>query len=77
MKGGRPKGSKNSILKQRRGDAPVMTATETCDYLRIHRSTLYRLIQGGQIPFFLIGSDYRFNREAIDEWMKDKSSPVH
>jgi excisionase family DNA binding protein len=57
-------------------DAPVMTATEASDDLRIHRSTLYRLIKRGEIPFFLVGSDYRFNREAIDEWMKAKGSPT-
>jgi excisionase family DNA binding protein len=67
MKAGRPKGVK-SETRPLSSDAPVMTATEACDYLRIHRSTLYRLIKRREIPFFLIGSDYRFNREEIDEW---------
>jgi len=43
----------------------VMTVSEVCEYLRIHRSTLYRLIKTGDLPHFRLGSDYRFNREAI------------
>jgi excisionase family DNA binding protein len=35
--------------------AEVLTADELSDYLRIHRSTLYRLIKTRQIPFFRIG----------------------
>jgi excisionase family DNA binding protein len=49
-------------------DTPVMDALDVCDYLHIHRSTLYRLIRRSEIPYFRIGSDYRFNREEIDEW---------
>jgi excisionase family DNA binding protein len=46
----------------------VMTADELCGLLRIHKSTLYRLIKKGNFPHFRIGTDYRFSREAIDEW---------
>jgi excisionase family DNA binding protein len=49
--------------------SPVMTAKEVCTYLGIHKSTLFRLVDARKIPFFRIGSDYRFNCEAIDEWM--------
>jgi excisionase family DNA binding protein len=70
---GQPKGSKDQLRS--RDGAPVMTV-ETCDYLRIHRTTIYRLIKSGKIPHFRIGSDYRFSREAIDEWMKDRGSPT-
>jgi excisionase family DNA binding protein len=74
MKSSRPKGSKDQQDPplDPRSEAPVMDAPEVCDYLSIHRSTLYRLIKRGEIPYFRIGSDYRFNREAIDEWMKRK-----
>lgn len=50
-------------------DSPVMTIEDLSEYLRIHRSTCYRLCKGGKIPHFKIGSDYRFNRESIDAWM--------
>jgi excisionase family DNA binding protein len=49
-------------------DAKVLTVSELSDYLRVHRSTIYRLLKKGQLPGFKIGSDWRFNVEAIDEW---------
>src|SRR2546425_12912608 len=50
------------------GDAKVLTVSELSEYLRVHRSTIYRLLKKGQLPGFKIGSDWRFNVEAIDQW---------
>ena len=47
-------------------DVRVLTVTEVCDYLRVHRSTIYRLLKRGDLPAFRIGSDWRFNVEAIN-----------
>jgi excisionase family DNA binding protein len=49
-------------------DAKVLTVSELSEYLRVHRSTIYRLLKKGQLPGFKIGSDWRFNVEVIDEW---------
>jgi excisionase family DNA binding protein len=49
-------------------DAKVLTVNELSDYLRVHRSTIYRLLKKKSLPGFKIGSDWRFNVEAIDEW---------
>jgi excisionase family DNA binding protein len=46
----------------------VLTVNELAEYLRVHRSTIYRLLKKGQLPGFKIGSDWRFNVEIIDEW---------
>ena len=48
--------------------SPVMTVRELADYLRVHPSTIYRLITQKQIPVFKVGSEWRFNRESIDRW---------
>src|ERR1700751_2138581 len=48
--------------------AKVLTVNELSEYLRVHRSTIYRLLKKGQLPGFKIGSDWRFNVEAIDQW---------
>jgi excisionase family DNA binding protein len=70
-------------------EAKVITIGELAEYLRVHRSTLYRLLKKGQLPGFKIGSDWRFNVEAIDKWRmeqrtealdetpKDESATVH
>jgi excisionase family DNA binding protein len=46
----------------------VMTLEEVSRYLRVHPSTVYRLLKRREIPAFRIGSDWRFNIEAIDTW---------
>ena len=48
--------------------AKVLTVNELAGYLRVHRSTIYRLLKKGQLPGFKIGSDWRFNVEVIDDW---------
>lgn len=50
-------------------ESEVMTMDELCDYLRIHRSTGYRLCKAKKIPHFRVGSDHRFVKSSIDEWM--------
>jgi excisionase family DNA binding protein len=46
----------------------VLTVAELAEYLRVSRSMIYRLLKARKIPAFKIGSDWRFNREHIDEW---------
>jgi len=46
----------------------VLTVTALAEYLRVHRTTIYRLLKARKMPAFRIGSDWRFNREQIDEW---------
>jgi excisionase family DNA binding protein len=57
-------------------DVRVLTVTEVCDYLRVHRSTIYRLLKRGELPAFRIGSDWRFNVEAIDQWRLKQSATL-
>ena len=55
--------------------AKVMTLREVSAYLRVHPSTVYRLLKHNQIPAFHIGSDWRFNIEAIDRWRLQQGKP--
>jgi len=48
--------------------ARVMTLDEVASYLRVHPSTIYRLLKKRQLPAFKVGSDWRFNLESIDRW---------
>jgi excisionase family DNA binding protein len=48
--------------------AVVLKLEEVASYLRVHPSTIYRLVKKRQLPAFKLGSDWRFNREAIDQW---------
>jgi len=50
------------------GPINVMTVREVSAYLRVHPTTVYRLLKRHQIPAFHVGSDWRFNIETIDSW---------
>ena len=50
------------------GRIKVMTVREVSAYLRVHPTTIYRLLKHDQIPAFHVGSDWRFNIEMIDSW---------
>ena len=46
-----------------------MTTAEVAQYLRLHPSSIYRLIKGRKMPAFRINGDYRFDRREIDKWV--------
>ena len=52
-----------------------MTLREVSAYLRYRPSTIYRLVRRNQIPAFHVGSDWRFNIEAIDRWRLQQRKP--
>lgn len=49
----------------------VMTIDELAEYLKVAKSTLYKLAQGGRVPGQKVGKHWRFHRGAIDAWLKD------
>ena len=57
------------------GPVKVMTLLEVCEYLRVGRRTLYRMLRRGDIPAFRVGSDWRFSIEAIDRWRLQQQNP--
>jgi len=52
----------------------ILTVKELSDYLRVHPTTVYRLLKGGKLPAFKVGSDWRFNVESIDRWRQQQDS---
>ena len=49
----------------------VMDIKELSAYLKIPKTTLYRLAREGRIPRQKIGRHWRFRKEAIDRWLED------
>jgi len=49
----------------------VLTLKEVAGFLHVHPSTIHRLLKDRRIPAFKIGSDWRFNQESIDRWVKE------
>lgn len=50
----------------------VMSIGELAEYLKISRSTLYKLVQEGRLPGQKLGKRWRFHKDAIDEWLKQR-----
>jgi excisionase family DNA binding protein len=51
----------------------ILTVREVSEYLRVHPATIYRLLRSKQIPGFLLGSDWRFDLNAIDRWSRGET----
>lgn len=48
---------------------PVMTLDELAIYLKLPKSTAYKLVQEGRIPGQKLGKQWRFGKNAIDQWL--------
>lgn len=50
----------------------ILTVEEISQYLKIPKSTIYKLVREGKIPAQKIGRHWRFRKEAIDNWLEKK-----
>lgn len=53
---------------------PVLTIEELALYLKLPRSTAYKLAQEGALPGAKVGRHWRFSRVAVDKWLTAKIS---
>lgn len=54
----------------------VMNATEAAAFLRLHPSTVSRMVARGRIPHRMIGRAPRFSRTVLLEWLRGKDEPA-
>jgi excisionase family DNA binding protein len=47
----------------------VLSIDQLSRYLRVPKSTLYRLAAQGEIPSHKVGRHWRFRRESVDRWL--------
>lgn len=52
----------------------LLTAAETCRYLKVTPRTLYRYIQDRHMPAFKLGKEWRFVRSDLDQWLRSRPS---
>ena len=48
-------------------DGEILTVTEVARFLRVPKSTVYKLARGGELPATKIGKHWRFLRRDIHE----------
>jgi len=46
----------------------ILTVKEAADYLKVHPSTMYRLLNQRRVPAFKVGSDWRLILKELDRW---------
>lgn len=52
----------------------LMTLEEVANYLRVTEKTIYRLLDGRNIPATKVGRQWRFDQAAIDNWLHQNST---
>lgn len=48
----------------------VMTIDDLAVYIRVSKSSIYKLAQGGRVPGQKVGKHWRFRKAVIDEWLR-------
>lgn len=52
----------------------LLTLDELSDYLKVSKSTLYKLAQAGKVPGTKVGKHWRFRKATIDKWLDNASA---
>ena len=68
-------GTKSIGVLMATGAGKILTIEDLADYLKISKSTLYKLGQNGGLPGIKVGRHWRFHKDAVDAWLK--SRPLH
>jgi excisionase family DNA binding protein len=58
-------------------DRQILVADEVAEMLRVDRQRVYELVRRKAIPVIRLGErQYRFDAEAIKEWIERGGSPI-
>ena len=53
----------------------MLTLAEAAAYLRVPEAELVRMVGPRGLPGRLIGSEWRFSREAVQDWLRTQPEP--
>ncbi len=53
---------------------PALTVRDVAAFLNVDEKTIYRLAQRGELPGFKVAGSWRFQREAINQWINKKTT---
>ena len=54
-------------------EGEILTVADVAQFLRVPKSTVYKLARVGELPASKIGKHWRFLRRDIHEWMHSRS----
>ncbi len=57
----------------------LLTLKEAAEYLRMHKGSLYRLLESGKIdlPAIKLGGKWLFNLESLNQYLLTKEQQKH
>ena len=73
------RGNLNALRKEEavqvRG-TEIISVAEACDFLGVHRNTLYKLITEGNLPAFRLtsGGRWKFRRSDLEDWVENRQA---
>lgn len=53
-----------------------LTISELSDYIRLSKSSIYKMTMANNIPFIKTGKKLLFKKEAIDQWLEQYAQPT-
>lgn len=62
------------LVKNERSE--ILSVPQACEFLAVHRNTLYKLISEGEIPAFRLtkGGRWKFRRRELEIWLEDRQA---
>lgn len=48
----------------------ILTVREVAAWLKVHPSSVYRLLKKRRLPAFRVGSDWRISRRDVELWIE-------
>jgi excisionase family DNA binding protein len=54
------------------GTEDIWTIGDVARWLRVHPTTIYRLVKKRDLPGFKVGSDWRFRQSDILRWLDER-----
>ncbi len=58
-------------------DAPVMTAEEVADLLRVRADWVYEMARRGELPSYKLGKFRRFSRADVLAWLREREDGTY
>ena len=52
--------------------ADYMTTKQLVELLQLDRTTIYRMLSAGRLPGFKVGGRWRFSRQEIEAWLRER-----
>ena len=53
-----------------------INVSEVADFLKLHRETVHKMIESGELPALKVGTAWRLNRVQIMEWAKSRRGRI-